>query len=89
VFIGRIKNNQRTEYPYIYIHNFKPFFQSSKLKAQSSKLKAQSFFVFNRRLLLTTLTELKAIAAPAIIGFNKKPLIGNKMPAAIGIPITL
>ena len=31
---------------------------------------------FNRKLLLTTLTLLKAIAAPAIIGFNKNPLIG-------------
>lgn len=44
---------------------------------------------FNLKLLVTTDTELKAIAAPAIIGFNKKPLIGNNTPAAIGIPMTL
>lgn len=31
---------------------------------------------FSRRLLLTTDTELSAIAAPAIIGFSRKPLIG-------------
>ena len=34
------------------------------------------FFHFNRRLLVTTLTELKAIAAPAHMGSNKKPFIG-------------
>jgi hypothetical protein len=48
-----------------------------------------SFNHFNRKLLLTTLTLLKAIAAPAIIGFNKNPVKGYKMPAAIGIPMTL
>ena len=31
---------------------------------------------FSHKLLLTTLTELNAIAAPAIIGFNKNPLMG-------------
>ncbi len=35
-----------------------------------------NFIYFNLRLLLTTDTELNAIAAPANIGFNKKPLIG-------------
>ena len=34
------------------------------------------FFHFKRRLLVTTLTLLNAIAAPAIIGFNKNPLTG-------------
>lgn len=48
-----------------------------------------NFFVFNLKLLLTTETELKAIAAPAIIGFNMNPQMGYKIPAAIGIPIKL
>ena len=48
-----------------------------------------NFEIFNRRLLLTTLTELNAIAAPAIIGLSKMPVNGNKIPAATGIPITL
>ena len=42
-----------------------------------------TFFHFNRKLLLTTLTLLIAIAAPAIIGLSKKPLIGYKIPAKI------
>ena len=33
-------------------------------------------FNFSLRLFVTTLTLLNAIAAPAIIGFNRKPLIG-------------
>ena len=37
----------------------------------------------------STETELKAIAALASIGFNSSPFIGNKTPAANGIPITL
>lgn len=44
---------------------------------------------FNLRLLLTTDTELSAMAAPAIIGLSIKPQIGYKTPAATGIPITL
>jgi hypothetical protein len=47
------------------------------------------FLNFNRKLLLTTDTELKAIAPPAIIGFSKKPLIGYSTPAPSGIPMTL
>ena len=34
------------------------------------------FFLFSRRLLVTTLTLLNAMAAPAIIGFSRKPLTG-------------
>jgi hypothetical protein len=37
--------------------------------------------------LATTDTLLKAIAAPAIIGYNKNPFMGYKTSAAIGIPI--
>jgi hypothetical protein len=47
------------------------------------------FAVFNLRLLVTTFTELSAIAAPAIIGSNKNPFKGYNMPAAIGMPIRL
>jgi hypothetical protein len=45
--------------------------------------------VRKRKLLLTTDTELKAIAAPAIIGLSRKPNEGYKIPAAIGIPMML
>ena len=48
-----------------------------------------NFFDFNRRLFVTTLTELKAMAAPAIIGFSKKPFTGYRIPAATGIPMRL
>ena len=41
----------------------------------------------NRRLLATTLTELMAMAAPAIMGFSRKPLMGYKIPAASGMPV--
>ena len=47
------------------------------------------FFLFSRRLLLTTLTLLMAMAAPAIIGLSRKPLIGYKIPAATGMAIRL
>ena len=43
----------------------------------------------NRRLFPTTLTELKAIAALARMGLSSIPNAGYKMPAAIGMPITL
>ena len=42
-----------------------------------------SFFTFNLKLLVTTFTLLKAITAPAIIGFKMNPLKGYKIPAAI------
>ncbi len=44
---------------------------------------------FKRRLLLTTLTLLSAMAAPAIIGSSRKPFTGYNTPAAIGIPMRL
>ena len=50
---------------------------------------AYNFSHFSRKLFDTTLTLLSAIAAPAIIGFNKNPLSGYKTPAAMGIPMTL
>lgn len=53
-----------------------------------------SFFFYRRtrfslRLFNTTETELKAIAAPAIIGSRRKPLTGKRIPAAMGMPIKL
>ena len=47
------------------------------------------FFSFNNMLFVTTLTLLKAIAPPAIIGSNKNPFRGYNIPAAIGMPIML
>ena len=42
--------------------------------------------LFNNKELLTTETELKAIASAAYTGFNKIPKVGYSTPAAIGIP---
>ena len=47
------------------------------------------FFALILKLFPTTETELKAIAAAAIIGFNKKPQQGYNIPAAKGMPIKL
>ena len=56
----------------------------------SSKLyDLHSLSVFSLKLFVTTDTELRAIAAPAIIGSNKKPLYQYIAPAANGIPIKL
>ena len=55
------------------------------------RIQLLAFFQIRRRRkeLLTTETELKAIAAAANSGFNKIPKKGYKAPAAIGMPITL
>ena len=42
-----------------------------------------------RRALLTTDTELKLIAAAAIIGFSRMPKNGKSTPAATGTPTLL
>jgi hypothetical protein len=44
---------------------------------------------FNRRLLAITDTELKLIAAAAIIGLSSRPKNGYSTPAAIGTPRAL
>ena len=44
---------------------------------------------FNNKEFVTTLTELNAIAPPAIIGLNNQPVKGYKTPAAIGIVVYL
>ena len=41
------------------------------------------------KLFNTTLTELHAMAALAIIGLSKIPYSGNRIPAATGMPIKL
>ena len=48
-----------------------------------------SHFQRKRLALVTTVTEDKAIAAPAIIGFNKIPKKGYSKPAATGILMVL
>ena len=47
------------------------------------------FLPLNLKLFSTTDTELKAMAAPAIIGSSKKPVKGYRIPAAMGIPMRL
>ena len=47
------------------------------------------FTFFNRRALLMTETELKVIAALAIMGLNNNPKNGYSTPAAIGTPMQL
>lgn len=43
----------------------------------------------SRKLFITTLTELKAMAALAKTGLSISPVKGYKTPAAMGMPITL
>ncbi len=45
--------------------------------------------LLSRSALLTTLTELKLMAAAAIIGLSWMPKAGYRMPAAMGMPTTL
>lgn len=47
------------------------------------------YFLRKRNAFEITDTELKLIAAAAIIGLNNIPKNGNKIPAAIGTPIEL
>ena len=47
------------------------------------------FSPLSRRALVMTETELKDMAAPAIMGLNKTPINGYSIPAAIGILIAL
>ena len=48
-----------------------------------------AFHVLISRLFETTLTDENAIAAPAIMGFNRNPVRGYNKPAAIGMPAAL
>src|SRR3989344_6888483 len=45
-----------------------------------------NLFLFNNSELVTTLTELKAIAPPAMIGLSSQPVKEYNTPAATGIP---
>ena len=49
----------------------------------------QSFIVRSRSALLITETELRLMAAPAIIGLSSKPKKGYSRPAATGMPRAL
>lgn len=51
--------------------------------------KAVDYFLFKRSALVITETELKLIAAAAIIGLSNIPKNGYNTPAAIGIPTEL
>lgn len=48
-----------------------------------------SAILLNRKLFVTTITELSAMAAPAIIGSSSVPVNGYKAPAATGIAMML
>jgi len=61
------------------------FFQSSSADAAFSQILARR----RRRAFAMTETELKLIAAAAIIGFSKSPNAGYSTPAAIGTPAAL
>ena len=50
---------------------------------------SHSLYLLINKELLTTETELNAIAAAAIIGLSKNPNAGYNIPAAMGIPATL
>ncbi len=52
------------------------FYITNVKKTEGLHPSGQIFFAFIRRLLVTTETELNAMAAAAIIGFNKKPQQG-------------
>jgi len=56
---------------------------------KSSPEFSHNFTFLNRKEFAITDTELKLMAAAAIIGDNKIPKTGNNKPAAIGIPKTL
>ena len=70
--------------------------ESPKFDAASTFLKLLLIYTIdlglklrNRKALVSTETELKAIAPPAIIGLSSQPKNGYKIPAAIGIPAML
>jgi hypothetical protein len=48
-----------------------------------------NLYFFIKREFETTLTEEKAMAAAAIVGFKSQPVKGYKIPAAMGIPTIL
>ena len=47
------------------------------------------YFLLSLKALVITDTELKLMAAAAIMGLSKIPKKGNKIPAATGTPIEL
>jgi hypothetical protein len=61
----------------------------SPCAARSDRYSGRMLNLFRRRLLLTTETELIAIANAAMTGLIIRPENGYRTPAAMGIPITL
>jgi hypothetical protein len=61
----------------------------NRLAARFSVIYFPSCTCRNRKLLLTTNTELNAIAPAAMIGLSCQPKNGYSTPAAIGMPIIL
>jgi hypothetical protein len=55
-----------------------------KISIYTHLLSLKNFFI--KSVFVTTETELKAMAAPAIIGLKRNPVKGYNTPAAIGIP---
>ena len=70
------------------INLFKRLFRQGNVSAFEF-LKNYNFVFRNRRALVITDTELKVMAAAAIIGLNRMPNIGYRTPAAIGTPMAL
>jgi hypothetical protein len=64
---------------------------SANLKFEISAFESLSHnsSLLNRNALAMTETELKVIAALAIIGLSNNPVTGYNTPAATGIPMTL
>ena len=60
-----------------------------RIRGQAMSVAAIANWGANFVVTISFLTLLNAIAAPAIIGFNKNPVKGYKIPAAMGIPIML
>ena len=54
-----------------------------------ARIRFYSFAARKRSALLMTDTELKLMAAAAMIGLNKIPNLGYRMPAAMGTPTEL
>src|SRR3989338_2396516 len=73
----------------LYIGRVNPDLQRLRQIAQARENFFHIFTRFSRSAFVITDTELKLIAAAAIIGESNKPKTGYSTPAAIGMPSTL
>ena len=77
----------------VVIHGVCPFqltlFRYAKHQPGGPPEFSYSFTRFNRSAFITTDTELKLMAAAAMIGESSRPKNGYSTPAAIGMPSTL